>query len=94
MRGRSSIFQELGSYGERLGGLRLVGDLIMKFLILPALVVAGLATSVSGAFADGNTPDFYAIQRNEPYAGAWSEGAPPAEVAPMQHRIVARRKPS
>ena len=62
----------------------------MKFLILPALVVAGLATSVSGAFADGNTPDFYAIQRNEPYAGAWSEGAPPAEVAPMQHRIVHR----
>jgi len=64
----------------------------MKILILSGLVVAGLASSVTGAFADGNTPDFYAIQSNEPYAGAWSEGAPPAasEPAPqIVHRVNA-----
>ncbi len=63
----------------------------MKILITSALVVAGLAASMPMAFADGNPPDFAAIQRGEPYEGAAPIVGPfaqHAKPAPAVHRTV------
>ena len=65
----------------------------MRILMVSALVAAGLAGSASAALADSSqTPDFWAIQRGEPYDGAWqAKAVQKAEDAMPLQRVVKHR---
>jgi hypothetical protein len=76
-------------YPELTGGkVEIPGEWMMKTLIIAGAAVAGLAASVSTAFAGGNPPDVYAIQHGMPYDGA---PGPIVERAPMHEQAVQPR---
>ena len=74
------------------------GRAIVKTLILSTIAAAAIALSAGSAFAgpttDGNDPDFYAIQRGLPYAGAQGLVMPGRQTAmpknPVAHRVFLR----
>ena len=66
----------------------------MKTVILMSVAAAAITLSATAAFAgpyaDGNTPDFYAIQRGLPYAGARGPIGPAYLAAVPQSRSAHR----
>ena len=86
----SAVAETFAPIGPGLSSRRRKGERLVTALIFSAaaavITLSGTA-AFAGPTADGNTPDFYAIQQGLPYAGA------PATIMPAHETIMPKRRP-